>query len=123
MLNMTNRYLKCILKENIFWSLLEIELNEELYKIPCKTDTGCAYSNLPIKNIVSEKVAYNMKLKDIKNRVSSQRSYEVSDTEETKRKDKMLIMQGILLECTSRRRSLGDRDYALKANEKNFHDS
>lgn len=98
---MMSNYLKCILKENVFWSLLEIELNEEIYKIPCKIDTGCSYSNLPIKNIVSEKVAYNMKLEDIKNGVSYQRSYGVSDTEETKRKDKILIMQGRLLECSS----------------------
>lgn len=98
---MTNSYLKCILRDNVFWSLLEIELNEEMYKIPCKIDTGCSYSNLPIKNVVSERVAHSMKLEDIKNRVPYQRSYGVSDTEETKRKDKMLIMQGRLLECTS----------------------
>lgn len=65
---MTNSYLKCVLRDNVFWSLLEIGLNEEIYKMPCKIDTGCSYSNLPIKNIVSEKVAYNMKLNDIKNK-------------------------------------------------------
>ena len=85
----------------MFWSLLEIGLNEEIYKMPCKIDTGCSYSNLPIKNIVSEKVAYNMKLNDIKNKIPYQRSYGVSDTEETKRKDNVLITQGRLLECTS----------------------
>ncbi len=42
-----------------------------------------------------------MKIEDIKNQVPYQRSYGVSDTEEVKRKDKLLIRQGRLLECTS----------------------
>lgn len=98
---MMNNYLKSILKGNVFWSLLELGLNEEIYKIPCKIDTGCSYSNVPIQNIVSEKEARKMKMEDIKNRVPYQRSYGVSDTEEIKRKDKELILQGRLLECTS----------------------
>lgn len=56
---------------------------------------------MPIRNLVSEKAALKMKIEDIKNQVPYQRSYGVSDTEEVKRKDKLLIRQGRLLECTS----------------------
>lgn len=98
---MMSEYLKCILKDNVFWGSLEIEINEGRYKVPCKIDTGCSYSNLPIKSIVSEREARRMKREDIEKQVPFQRSYGVSDTEEIKRKDKMLIRQGRLLECTS----------------------
>lgn len=77
------------------------DFQDNLMEIPCKVDTGCSYSNLPIRNLVSEKEALKMKIEDIKNRVPYQRSYGVSDTEEVKRKDKLLIRQGRLLECTS----------------------
>ena len=56
---------------------------------------------MPIRNLVSEKAALKMKIEDIKNQVPYQRSYGVSNTEEVKRKDKLLIRQGRLLECTS----------------------
>ena len=98
---MMNNYMKCVLKGNVFWSLLELQLGGGIYKIHCKVDTGCSYSNLPIQNLVSEKEALKMKMEDIRNEIPYQRSYGVSDTEEVKRKDKQLISQGRLLECTS----------------------
>ena len=63
-------------------------------------DTGCNYTLLNFKSLGLEPVELiELKKKDIDNKVPYILGYGVSDTDETRLKDSVLIRQGRMLEC------------------------
>ena len=66
-------------------------------------DTGCSYSTISYRVLcnVSHNTALKYKREALVSGLKCQRSYGVSDTESIKERDKTLIEEGRLLECTA----------------------
>lgn len=98
-----NRYLISILKDNCFYVQAEVGLHGKTINGKFKLDTGCGYSTISYRVLcnVSHNSALKYKEQAILSGLKYQRSYGVSDTEMIKEKDRQLIMEGRLAECTA----------------------
>ena len=100
---MMNSYLLSVLKDNCFYMQSEVCLHGKTINGNFKLDTGCGYSTISYRVLCN--VSHNTALKYKKQAITSglryQRSYGVSDTEMIKEKDKQLIVEGRLVECTA----------------------
>ena len=75
--------------------------------VKCKIDTGCMYTCVPIRSLLTgtlskrEKYALQLKQVAIDNHLPFERSYGVSDNFAVRERDKILIRQGNLIDCKS----------------------
>lgn len=101
---MTNKgYLMSALDNNCFYVKAEICLHGKTIHNRFKLDTGCSYSTVPYRVLynVSYDTSLQYKQLAIASGLKYQRSYGVSDTDETKARDKELIKNNRLLDCTA----------------------
>ena len=98
-----NSYLISILRNNCFYVQSEICLHGKTLNGNFKIDTGCGYSTISYRVLcnLSHNAALNYKEQAIISGLRYQRSYGVSDSEEIKEKDRQLIIEGRLTECTA----------------------
>ncbi|MCI9219274.1 MAG: hypothetical protein HFH94_06000 [Lachnospiraceae bacterium] len=100
---MSKGYLISTLENNCFYVKAEICLHGKTIKNRFKLDTGCSYSTVPYRVLYN--VSYNTSLRykqlAIDSKLAFQRSYGVSDTDEVKARDKNLVKDNRLLECTA----------------------
>lgn len=100
---MMNSYLIAALKDNCFFVQSEIYLHGKTINSNFKLDTGCSYSTVSYRVLcnVSHKTALKYKREALNSQLKCQRSYGVSDTDSIKERDRKLIEDGRLLECTA----------------------
>ncbi len=100
---MSSNYLVSVLENHCFYVKSEICLHGKVIHNRFKLDTGCAYSTIPFRVLynVSHNTALQYKQIAITSNLKFQRSYGVSDTEQTKQRDKELIADHRLLECSA----------------------
>ncbi|MDE7311647.1 MAG: hypothetical protein K2N87_08555 [Eubacterium sp.] len=100
---MSSNYLISTLENHCFYVKSEICLHGKVIHNRFKLDTGCAFSTIPFRVLynVSHNTALQYKQAAIDSHLKYQRSYGVSDTEMTRQKDKELLKNNKLLECTS----------------------
>lgn len=102
-----NKYIIAILDNLAFRTPLHIKVNNIDIKVTCKIDTGCMKTSIPMKKLLTgstqsiDSEAYRLKKEALDKGVAYERSYGVSDTEDTKQKDTDLINAGRTIECTS----------------------
>lgn len=96
-------YLISALKDNCFYVQSVISLHGKTINGKFKLDTGCGYSAISYRVLcnVSHNTSLKYKEQAILSGLRYQRSYGVSDTEMIKERDRQLIAEGRLLECTA----------------------
>lgn len=100
---MMSSSLVSVLRDNCFYVQSEIKLHGKSIKGNFKLDTGCGYSTVSYRVLcnISHNASLKYKNEAILSGMKFQRSYGVSDTDSIKERDRQLIADGRLLECTA----------------------
>ena len=80
-------YLRIKSDGKFFSSILEIEIFNATYRIPCIIDTGCARSTISLRFLLPESEVMKKKRQEIEKQTPYSFSYGVNDTEETRGQD------------------------------------
>ena len=111
--------------KNVFSTSLMLIIEElGIYTlVQCKIDTGCSYTNIPIQRLnVSGEQARKLKQKAIKESRSFHLTYGVSDSEENKEQEKLLIRNHKLMEVSSLRFQYTANNFVLGNQELSIRD-
>lgn len=99
---MMNKYLIVLEDNRVLRANLRVSLYGNEYDIPCKIDTGCGQTVIPIRRLVSDEVAVKLKKQALEiDQLKYHRTYGVSDTISTRERDTQLLNEGKAIECTS----------------------
>lgn len=95
-----NKYIKSVMEKGAFYVSSSFCLFGELKTCEFKIDTGCSVTCIPIKELgVDRSLALELKHEALRRGVKYVRSYGISDTLETKEKDRRLIRDNRAMEC------------------------